>query len=100
MEDELKPIRTKADCENALAETEHLRGAKIGAKNGDRLDILATLIDAYEAEPIQWIRPIRIEGDRMSHGAAGSIAQGPGAAYRYSHTCRGSLIASAAYRLP
>jgi HTH-type transcriptional regulator/antitoxin HigA len=50
MANELKPIRTKADYEKALAEVEHLWGAKSGTPKGDRLDVLATLIDAYEAE--------------------------------------------------
>lgn len=47
---ELKPIRTKADYKAALAEIEALWGAKSGTPRGDRLDVLATLIDAYEAE--------------------------------------------------
>lgn len=50
MVNELKPIRTKLDYEKALAEVEQLWGAKSGTPNGDRLDVLATLIDAYEAE--------------------------------------------------
>jgi HTH-type transcriptional regulator / antitoxin HigA len=50
MKNELKPIRTKADYEKALAEVERLWGAKSGTREGDRLDVLATLIDAYEAE--------------------------------------------------
>ena len=50
MANELKPIRTKADYERALSEVEHLWGAKLGTREGDRLDVLATLIDAYEAE--------------------------------------------------
>jgi HTH-type transcriptional regulator/antitoxin HigA len=50
MSDELKPIRTKADYEKALGDAEHLWGAKSGTLEGDRLDVLATLIDAYEAE--------------------------------------------------
>jgi len=50
MTGELKPIRTKADYKRALAEVERLWGAKSGTPKGDRLDILATLIDAYEAE--------------------------------------------------
>jgi len=50
MANELKPIRTKADYEKGLAEVEHLWGAKSGTPKGDRLDVLATLIDAYEAE--------------------------------------------------
>jgi HTH-type transcriptional regulator/antitoxin HigA len=50
MSNELKPIRTKADYDNALSEVERLWGAKSGTPKGDRLDVLATLIDAYEAE--------------------------------------------------
>ena len=47
---DLKPIRTEADYEAALAEIERLWGAPAGAPEGDRLDILATLVDAYENE--------------------------------------------------
>ena len=47
---EIKPIRSEADYEAALAEVERLWGARSGTPEGDRLDILATLIDAYEAE--------------------------------------------------
>ncbi|WP_158812042.1 type II toxin-antitoxin system HigA family antitoxin [Beijerinckia sp. L45] len=47
---ELKPIRTEADYENALADVARLWGAKTGTAKGDRLDVLATLIDAYEAQ--------------------------------------------------
>ena len=49
MATKLKPIRSKADYKNALAEVERLWGAKSGTPEGDRLDALATLIDAYEA---------------------------------------------------
>jgi HTH-type transcriptional regulator/antitoxin HigA len=47
---EVRPIRTKRDYETALKEVERLWGAKAGTPRGDRLDVLATLIDAYEAE--------------------------------------------------
>jgi HTH-type transcriptional regulator/antitoxin HigA len=50
MTDELKPIRTKADYKKALADVERLWGAKSGTSEGDRLDVLATLIDLYETE--------------------------------------------------
>lgn len=50
MKNEVKPIRTKADYEKALSEIERLWGAKGGTREGDRLDVLATLIDAYEFE--------------------------------------------------
>jgi len=46
----LKPIRSEADYEAALTEIERLWGARIGTAEGDRLDILATLVDVYENE--------------------------------------------------
>ncbi len=49
MKNNVKPVRTKKDYEAALAEVERLWGAKLGTPEGDRLDVLATLIDAYEA---------------------------------------------------
>jgi HTH-type transcriptional regulator/antitoxin HigA len=50
MSREVKPIRTKADYKAALSEVGQLWGAKSGTPRGDRLDVLTTLIDAYEAE--------------------------------------------------
>ena len=44
----IKPIRTKADHEAALREIERLWGADEGTPEGDRLDVLATLVEAYE----------------------------------------------------
>jgi HTH-type transcriptional regulator / antitoxin HigA len=61
MKGELKPIRSKADYERALAELERLWGAKGGTPSGDRLDVLATLIDAYEAEHYPMDPPDPIE---------------------------------------
>jgi HTH-type transcriptional regulator/antitoxin HigA len=46
----IRPIRTEQDYAAALAEVERLWGAAAGTPEGDRLDVLATLIDAYEAE--------------------------------------------------
>jgi HTH-type transcriptional regulator/antitoxin HigA len=46
----LKPLRSEADYEAALAEVGELWGAKSGTPRGDRLDVLATLIDVYETE--------------------------------------------------
>lgn len=47
---ELRPIRSEVDYENALAEIEQLWGSPSGTPDGDRLDVLATLVDAYETE--------------------------------------------------
>jgi HTH-type transcriptional regulator/antitoxin HigA len=65
MRKDLKPIRTEADYEQALAEVERLWGAKSGTLDGDRLDILATLIDAYEAEHVPMDPPDPIEAIRF-----------------------------------
>ena len=61
MAGEVKPIRTKRDYEAALKEVERLWGAKSGTRDGDRLDVLATLIDAYEAEHYPMDPPDPIE---------------------------------------
>jgi len=61
MTDRVKPIRTKRDHERALAEVATLWGAKSGTPAGDRLDILATLIDAYETEHYPMDPPDPIE---------------------------------------
>ena len=61
MATELKPIRTKADYRNALAEVERLWGAKSGTPKGDWLDVLATLIEVYEARHYPMDPPDPIE---------------------------------------
>jgi HTH-type transcriptional regulator / antitoxin HigA len=50
MKSDIRPIHSEGDYEAALAEVEKLWGAKRGTPKGDRLDVLATLIDAYETE--------------------------------------------------
>lgn len=63
----MKPIRTEADYEAALAEMEALWGTKLGTPMGDRLDVLATLVEAYEAKqfPIDPPDPIEAIKFRM-----------------------------------
>lgn len=45
---EIRPIRTKADHRWALKEVERLWDANPGTPDGDRVDVLVTLIEAYE----------------------------------------------------
>jgi len=64
MEIMVRPIRSEADYDAALAEVGSLMGASLGTLEGDRLDVLVTLIEAYEArhwavdppDPIEAIR--------------------------------------------
>jgi HTH-type transcriptional regulator / antitoxin HigA len=46
---DVKPIKTKRDYEATLKAIESLMGAKRGSPEGDRLDVLVTLVEAYEA---------------------------------------------------
>ena len=46
----IHPIRTEADYDAALAETERLWGSKPRTPNGDRLDVLLVLVESYEAK--------------------------------------------------
>jgi HTH-type transcriptional regulator/antitoxin HigA len=62
---DLKPIRSEADYDEALAEVGKLWGAKAGTPEGDRLDILATLIDAYEAKTYPMDPPDPVEAIRF-----------------------------------
>ena len=45
---EIKPIRTKSDYRKALKAIEALMNAQAGTPEGERLDVLATLVEAYE----------------------------------------------------
>ena len=61
MKTEVKPIRSEADYEAAMAEIRGLWGAKAGTPKGDRLDVLATLVDTYEAQHYPMDPPDPIE---------------------------------------
>jgi HTH-type transcriptional regulator/antitoxin HigA len=47
---DIKPIHSEVDCQAALKEIENLLESKPGTPEGDRLDILVTLVEAYEAK--------------------------------------------------
>ena len=47
---EIKPIKTESDYEAALKEIEKLWGSSYGSPEGDKLDVLVTLVEAYEEE--------------------------------------------------
>ena len=44
----IKPIRTEADYQATLKEIESLMGAKLDSPEGEKLDVLTTLVEAYE----------------------------------------------------
>jgi len=48
----VRPIRSAADHRATLAEIERLMHARKGTQEGDRLDILVTLVEAWEARHV------------------------------------------------
>lgn len=47
---DIKPIRTEAEYDAALKEIERLWGSTYGTPQGDKLDVLVTLVEAYEEQ--------------------------------------------------
>lgn len=58
---DIKPIHTAADHKIALADIERLWGAQPGTPEGDKFDVLATLIDAWERKHTPILPPDPIE---------------------------------------
>ena len=58
---EIKPIKTKADYRAELREVEELMAARQGTRDGERLDVLVTLIESYERKHFPMELPDLIE---------------------------------------
>jgi HTH-type transcriptional regulator/antitoxin HigA len=79
----IKPLRNDADHKSALRRIESLWGAAEGTPQGDELDVLSTLVEAYEnqhyaidlPDPIEAIK-FRLEQQRKDyHALIGVIGQ-------------------------
>ena len=57
----IKPIRTKADHRAALKEIEALMAARAGTPEGERLDVLVTLVEAWERKHVPMELPDPVE---------------------------------------
>lgn len=57
---DIKPIKTKADYRAALKDIEGLMTARANTPEGERLDVLVTLVEAYERKhyPMELPDPI------------------------------------------
>src|SRR6056297_3140516 len=58
---EIKPIKTENDYLNALHEIEKLIDATKDTPEGDKLDIIVTLVEAYEENNYQILPPDPVE---------------------------------------
>lgn len=63
---EIKPIRTKRDYEGAMKAIEGLMGAKRNTPEGDKLDLLVTLVEAYEARHFPLDLPDPVEAIKFA----------------------------------
>lgn len=64
---EINPIKTEADYEAVLKEIEGLMFAEVDSSEGDRLDVLVTLVEAYERThyPMDFPDPVEAIKFRM-----------------------------------
>lgn len=67
----VKPIRTEADYEAALNAIAKLMDAESGTPKGDRLDVLTTLVEAYERKAHPIVSPDPIEAIKHTLDARG-----------------------------
>lgn len=64
---DIKPIKTEADYRATLKEIDTLMMAEMNTPEGDRLDVLVTLVEAYERKhyPIDFPDPVEAIKFRM-----------------------------------
>lgn len=64
---DIRPIKTEADYQATLKEIEGLMMAEPGSEEGDRLDVLVTLVEAYERQhyPVDFPDPVEAIKFRM-----------------------------------
>lgn len=63
---DIKPIKTKRDYERVLNEIGGLMAAKANTPEGDRLDVLVTLVEAYEARHFALDLPDPVEAIKFA----------------------------------
>ena len=66
---DIKPVRTKADYRAALKQIEKLMNAKANTAEGEKLDVLVTLVEAYEPKQASQFVLLRIKTAQQSHSA-------------------------------
>lgn len=74
---QIRPIRTEADYKATLKEVSRLmeRDPDLGTPDGDRLDVLVTLVQAYEAKHYPICLPDPIDAIKFRMEQAGLTAK-------------------------
>ena len=57
---DIRPIKIESDYEKVLSRISELMNAKLNSPEGDELEVLSTLVDAYESRnfPIEAADPV------------------------------------------
>jgi len=71
----IKPIKTETDYRAALKTVESLMVAEPGTAEGERLDVLATLIEAYEEKHYPMEHPDPVEAIKFEMERKGMTAK-------------------------
>ncbi|MGH9360817.1 MAG: helix-turn-helix domain-containing protein [Thermoanaerobaculia bacterium] len=72
---EVKPIRTDRDYRATLREVESLMTAEPGTAEGERLDVLVTLVEAYERKHFPLDLPDPVEAIKFAMDQRGLTAK-------------------------
>jgi HTH-type transcriptional regulator/antitoxin HigA len=71
----IRPIKTKADYKAALKAVECLMDARANTPDGDRLDVLVTLVEAYERKHFPMDLPDAVEAIKFRMEQQGLTAK-------------------------
>ena len=71
----INPIKTDEDYRATLREIESLRAAETGTPEGERLDVLVALVEAYERKFYPLDLPDPVEAIKFASGDARSAMQ-------------------------
>ena len=74
---DIAPIKTRRDYKRALKEIEGLMDAKRGTPQGDRLDVLVTLVEAWEAKHFPLDLPDAVEAIKYHMDQRGLAPRDP-----------------------
>ena len=69
---DIRPIKSEADYRAALQEIESLMRAEPGTPEGERLDVMVTLVDAYERAHFPMDLPDPIEAVKFGWSSSDS----------------------------
>ena len=76
---DIKPIKNSEDYRAALREAETLMSAAPGSPEGERLDVIVTLIEAYERKHYPLDLPDPVEAIKFAMESRGTVRKGSAA---------------------